>query len=157
MVQPWTYTIFSVTLDHLLIIWWTDWVSWCVDPGSVGLARYCQRRFPFSAYSQYPKMKAMAPHCSILAWKIPWTEEPGRLQSMGSRRVGHDWATSLSLFTFMHWRRNWHPTAVFLPGKFHRRRSLVGCSPWGHRVGHDRVSEQDINEGCVGYRRVFTG
>ena len=37
----------------------------------------------------------MAPHSSILAWKIPWTEEPGRLQSMGSRRVGHDWTTSL--------------------------------------------------------------
>ena len=44
--------------------------------------------------------KAMAPHSSTLAWKIPWTEEPGRLQSIGSRRVGHDWATSLSLFTF---------------------------------------------------------
>ena len=40
----------------------------------------------------------MAPHSSTLAWKIPWTEEPGRLQSMGSLRVGHDWATSLSLF-----------------------------------------------------------
>ena len=39
--------------------------------------------------------KAMAPHSSTLAWKIPWTEEPGGLQSMGSRRVGHDWATSL--------------------------------------------------------------
>ena len=49
--------------------------------------------------------KAMAPHSSTLAWKIPWTEEPGRLQSMGSLRLGHDWATSLSLFTFMHWRR----------------------------------------------------
>ena len=35
--------------------------------------------------------KAMAPHSSSLAWKIPWTEEPGRLQSLGSRRVGHDW------------------------------------------------------------------
>ena len=44
--------------------------------------------------------KAMAPHSSTLAWKIPWTEEPGRLQSMGSLRVGHDWATSLSLFLF---------------------------------------------------------
>ena len=41
--------------------------------------------------------KAMAPHSSTLAWKIPWTEEPGRLQSMGSPRVGCDWATSLSL------------------------------------------------------------
>ena len=47
-----------------------------------------------------------------LAWKIPWTEKPGRLQSMGSRRVGHDWATSFSLFTFMHWRRKWQPTPV---------------------------------------------
>jgi len=41
--------------------------------------------------------KAMAAHSCILAWKIPWMEEPGRLQSMGSQRVGHDWATSLSL------------------------------------------------------------
>ena len=47
------------------------------------------------------------------AWKIPWTEEPGGLQSMGSQRVGHDWATSLSLFTFMHWRRKWQLTPVF--------------------------------------------
>ena len=52
--------------------------------------------------------KAMAPHSSTLAWKIPWTEEPGGLQSMGSLRVAHDWATSLSLFTFLHWRRKWH-------------------------------------------------
>ena len=37
----------------------------------------------------------MAPHSSTLAWRIPWTEEPGRLQSMGLLRVGHDWATSL--------------------------------------------------------------
>ena len=46
---------------------------------------------------------------------IPWMEEPGGLQSMGSLRVGHDWVTSLSLFTFMHWRRKWQPTPVFLP------------------------------------------
>ena len=60
--------------------------------------------------------KAMAPHSSTLAWKIPWMEEPGGLQSIGSLRVGHDWATSLSFFTFMHWRRKWQPTPVFLPG-----------------------------------------
>ena len=59
----------------------------------------------------------MAPHSSTLAWKIPWTEEPGRLQSMGSLRVRHDWVTSLSLFTFMHWRRKWQPAPVFLPGE----------------------------------------
>ena len=76
--------------------------------------------------------KAMAPHSSTLAWKIPWTEEPGRLQSMGSWRVGHDWATSRSLFTFMHWRRKWQPTPVFLPGESQGRRSLVGCRLWGH-------------------------
>ena len=61
--------------------------------------------------------KAMAPHSSTLAWKIPWIEEPGRLQSMGSLRVGHDWVTLLSLFTFMHWRSKWQPTPVFLPGE----------------------------------------
>ena len=59
----------------------------------------------------------MAPHSSIPAWKIPWVEEPGRLQSMGSLRVGRDWVTSLSLFTFMHWRRKWQPTPVFLSGE----------------------------------------
>ena len=60
---------------------------------------------------------AMALHSSTLAWKIPWMEEPGKLQSTVSLRVGHDWATSLSLFTFMHWRRKWQPTPVFLPGE----------------------------------------
>ena len=49
--------------------------------------------------------------------ELAWTGRPGMLQSMGSRRVGHDWVTSLSLFTFMHWRRKWQPTPVFLPGE----------------------------------------
>ena len=48
-----------------------------------------------------PLEKEMATHCSILAWRIPWTEEPGGLQSMWSQRVGHDWATSLSFFLSM--------------------------------------------------------
>ena len=73
----------------------------------------------------------MTPHSSTLAWKIPPMEEPGRLQSMGSLRVGHDCATSLSLFTFTHWRRKWQPTPVFLPGESQRRRTLVGCRLWG--------------------------
>ena len=59
----------------------------------------------------------MAPHSSTLAWNIPPEEEPGRLQSMWSIGVGHNWATSLSLFTFLHWRRKWPPTPVFLPGE----------------------------------------
>ena len=73
----------------------------------------------------------MVPHSSTLAGKIPWTEEPGRLQSMGSLRVGHDSVTSPSLFTFMHWRRKWQPTAVFLLGESQGRQSLVGCCLWG--------------------------
>ena len=74
----------------------------------------------------------MAPHSSTLAWKIPWMEEPGRLQSMGSLRVGHNWVSSLSLFTFLHWRRKWQPTPVFLPGESQGRGSLVGCRLRGH-------------------------
>ena len=79
----------------------------------------------------------MVPHSSTLAWKILWTEEPGGLQSMRSLRVRHDWASSLSLFTFMHWRRKWQPIPVFLPGE------SQGWEPGGlpsmgsHRVGHD--------------------
>ena len=76
--------------------------------------------------------KAVVPHSSTLAWRVPWTEEPVRLQSMGSLRVRHDWATSLSLFTLMHWRRKWQPTPVFLPGESQGQGSLVGCRLWGH-------------------------
>ena len=86
------------------------------------------------SYMHYHRLfseKAMAPHSSTLAWKIPWMEEPGRLQSMGLLRVRHDWATSLSLFTFMHWRREWQPTSVFLPGESQGRWGLVGCRLWG--------------------------
>ena len=85
-------------------------------------------------FRQIPRsgIKAMAPHSNTLAWKIPWMEEPGRLQSMGSLRVRYDWVTSLWLFTFMHWRRKWQPTPVFLPGESQGRGSLVGCRLWGH-------------------------
>ena len=98
-------------------IWSFSFVFWI---------RFCKLLFlPLSE-------KAMTPHSSTLAWEIPWTEEHGRLQSMGSLRVRHDWATSLSLFTFLHWRRKWQPIPVFLPGESQGRRSLVGCCLWGH-------------------------
>ena len=92
--------------------------------------------------------KEMATHSSTLAWKIPWMEEPGRLQSMGSQRVGHNLATKQqkqaaknaaksNLYSVFHFpyngRRTWQPTPVFLPGKFHGWRSLVGYSPWGRK------------------------
>ena len=80
----------------------------------------------------------MAPHSSTLAWKILWMEEPGGLQSTGLLRVGHDWATSLSLFTFMHWRRKWQPTPVFLPGESQGLGEPDGLPSMGlHRVRHD--------------------
>ena len=89
-------------------------------------------KISLNIYLKPSNAKAMAPHSSTLAWKIPWTEEPGRLQSMGSLRVGHAWATSLSLFTSMHWRRKWQPTPVFLPGESQGWRSLVSCRLGGH-------------------------
>ena len=73
----------------------------------------------------------MTPHSSTIAWKIPWTKEPGRLQSMGLLRVGYEGVTSHSLFTFIHWRRKWQPTPVFLPGESQGQGSLVGCRLWG--------------------------
>ena len=98
----------------------------------------------------------MASHSSILAWEIPWMEEPGRLQTMGSQRVRHDLATEqthihvkyhvlvlnkcVCLWFFLLIsnrvnirRRQWQPTPVLLPGKFHGQRSLEGCSPWGRK------------------------
>ena len=83
------------------------------------------------AHCIYFTEKAMAPHSSTLAWKIPWREEPGRWQSMGSWRVGQDWTTWLSLFAFTHWRRKWQPTPVFLLGESQGRGSLVSCRLWG--------------------------
>ena len=75
-----------------------------------------------------------------LAWKIPWAEEPGKLQCMGLWRVRHNRATSLSLFTFTHWRRKWQPTPVFLPGESQGRGSLVGCGVAQSRTRLKRLS-----------------
>ena len=96
-------------------------------PGSSVHEIFQERILEWAAISQE---KAVAPHSSTLAWKIPWVEEPGRLQSMGSLRVRHDRVTSLSFFTFMHWRRKWQPTPVFLPGESQRWGSLVDCCLW---------------------------
>ena len=101
--------------------------------------------------------KEMATHSSILAWKIPWMEEPGRLRSMGSQRVGHDWATSLftfcsrvRVFSFMyfegvvgvaatHGPAAWAPTAQQRPSRvlLHSPWGPLGCflEWWGRRAG----------------------
>ena len=106
----------------------------------------------------------MAPHSSTLAWKIPWMEEPGKLQSMGSLKVGYHWVTSLWLFTFMHWRRKWQPTPVFLPGESQGWGSLVGCHLWGHtesdttevtyQVSIDRwINKADVD--IISYKKEY--
>ena len=79
----------------------TTWKAQVVSSRKLSMVLCCQYNKVQTLYFEMKK----APHSSTLAWKIPWTEEPGRLQSMGSLRVRHDWAISLSLFTFMHWRR----------------------------------------------------
>ena len=78
-----------------------------------------------------PPEKEMATHSSILAWEITWTETGG-LQSMGPQKdtTDHTYSNFLAL-THMHWRRQWHPTPILLPGRSHGQRSLVGCSPCG--------------------------
>ena len=106
----------------------------------------------WNAFLNY-NIYAMAPHSSTLAWKIPWTEEPGGLQSVGSLWVGYYWETSLSLFTFMHWRRKWQPTPVFLPGESQGRGSLVGCHLWG-RTESD-TTEATSQQQHIQVKRTF--
>ena len=111
------------------------WFPWYVCP-AVGLLGH--------------KEKTMETHYSALAWRIPWMEEPGKVQSMGSRRVGHDWATSLSLFTFMHWRRKWQPTPVFLPGESRGQWSLVGCClSGGTELDTTEATQQQQQQGSL--------
>ena len=103
----------------------------------------------------YVPERAVAPHSSTLAWKIPWMEEPGRLQSMGSLRVGYDWVSSLSLFTCMHWRRKWQPTPVFLPGESQGWGSLVavvyGVTQSRTRLKWLSSSSSKHTENCSGH------
>ena len=128
----------GMAIHSCILAWripWTEETGGLWSIGSQSQTRLKWLSTHMNDYTQYYILyseKAMAPHTSTLAWKIPWTEEPGGLQSMGSLRVRHDWATSLSLFTFMLWRRKWQPTPVFLPGESQGRGSLMGCCLWGH-------------------------
>ena len=145
MAQRWTTWLFSLlgpinrVLDNYLYHYTTSTttthggLSHTARGWSLGTGEAASPLSSF--YKEEPQAhreKAMATHSSTLAWKIPWTEEPGRLQSTGSLRIGHDWTTSLSLFTFKHWRRKWQPTPVFLPGESQGRGNQVGCRLWGH-------------------------
>ena len=150
-VTPWSVACLASLSTEILQARILDWVAMPSSRGSSQLKDCTQVSFIAGGFftiwaiiknNTYLKDwagKAMAPHSSILAWKIPWTEEPGGLQSVGSLRVRHDWVTSLSLFAFMHWRRKWQPTSVFLPGESQGCRSLVGCCLWGR-------TESDMTE-----------
>ena len=82
--------------------------------------------------------KAMASHSSTLAWKIPWTEEPGRLQSMGWLGVGHNWATWLSLFQFHSLEKEMATHSSVLAWRIPGTGEPGGLPSMGsHRVGHD--------------------
>ena len=94
----------------------------------------------------FPSLTLIRGWCWLLSPELQYSclENPmdggaSRLQSMWSLRVGHYWATSLWLFTFMHWRRKWQHTPVFLPGKTQAWGKLVGCHLWG-------CTESDMTE-----------
>ena len=131
-------------------------------------------RLCFTAFLQKPRIcnfkclevfseKAMAPHSSTLAWKIPWMEEPGELQSMGSLRVGHDWETSLSLFTFhfpaLEKEMATHSSILAwrIPGTVEPGGLL---SMGSHRVRHDwsglAVSRRSSTGWLIGHQNKYT-
>ena len=107
-----------------------DGGAWWAAVHGVARSRTRLSDFPFT-FHFHALEKEMATHSSVLAWRIPGMGEPGRLQSVRSLRVGHDRAISLSLFTFMHCRRQWQPTPVFLAGEPQGWGSLVACRLWG--------------------------
>ena len=131
------FIFFSIMVHYRILNIAPCAVQWGVPVGSDGKDSACNAGNPCSflfihfTYTSFHLREGSGTHSSTFAWKIPWTKEPGGLQPMGSLRVGHDWVTSLSLFTFMHWRRKWEPTPVFLPGESQGWGSLVGCHLWG--------------------------
>ena len=112
-------------LLHLLTLPWScpatsGCVCWLIDWGLSFTWIWLVILDPidFNWFTLYPcRRRQWHPTPVLLPGKIPWMEEPGGLQSMGLLRIGHNWATSLSLFTFMHWRRKWQSTPMFLPGE----------------------------------------
>ena len=108
-----------------LISWLQSQSTVILEPkkGNLSLLLHFPLLFASNWWDQMPWS---SPHSGTLAWKIPWMEEPGRLQSMGSLRVRHNFT-----FTFMHWRGKCQSTPVFLPGESQGWGSLVGCRLWG--------------------------
>ena len=106
--------------------------AWWAAVHGVAKSRTRLNKFTFT-FHFHALEKEMVTHSSVLAWRIPGTGEPGRLPSMGSHRVGHNWSDLAAAAAARYWRRQWQPTPVLLPGKSHGRRSLVGYSAWGRK------------------------
>ena len=88
---------------------------------------------------EYPLEKEMATHSSILAWRIPWTEKPSRLQSTGSQRVGHDWATSPSPSPLKGLRAL---ESLLIPGL---ARENTDISHWARKKGSPIINYNPLN------------
>ena len=135
LCNPKDYTVHGILQARIL-----EWVAYPFSRGSSLPRDWTQVSFIaggfFTSWASREALCSVSKHYSQgegngTPLQYSCLEEAGRLQSMGSLRVRHDWATSLSLFTFMHWRRKWQPTPVFLPGESQGLGSLVGCHLWG--------------------------
>ena len=120
--QKWWLSFFSSFIADRAVLQFQYLITHCflLSPNMIaGSVQFSHSLMSDSLWPHEPQPeKAMAPHSSTLAWKIPRTEEPGRLQSPFT-------------FHFMHWRRKWQPTPVFLTGESQGWWSLVGCRLWG--------------------------
>ena len=89
--------LFPSQIATVYVLWFFKNFNWSIVDLQCCVNFFCTAKWLIYV-CVYILEKAMATHSTTLAWKIPWVEESGRLQSMGSQRAGHDWATSLSLF-----------------------------------------------------------
>ena len=148
-------------MQLLLILTTSRTIVQCLNPGNQHWYNIITKYRLYSNFASFPTnviFLIQDPnqnpilHLAILSpWRRQWHPTPVFLPgkshgwrslvscSPWDRWVRHNWATSLSFFTFMHWRRKWQPTPVFLPGESQKRGSLVGCHLWGH-------AESDMTE-----------
>ena len=116
---PWSYCSFWVFCLFVLTI-----LLWSLKKSTIFISK--------TSWYAIIRRRQWHPTPVLLPGKSHGWRSLGKLRSMGSWRVGHEWATSLSLFTLMQWRRKWQPTPVFLPGESQGWGSLVGFCLWGH-------------------------
>ena len=113
-----------------VMLWFSKW-STCLTTHSVIQQPICSTPVIDGTYAGMPREGNGNP-LQYSCLENPQMEEPGSLHAVhGVAKSRCDWATSVSLFTFMHWRRKWQPSPVFLPGESRGQGNLVGCRLWG--------------------------